>query len=618
MLLAAVAVSAGWQAQAGVHEIVNVDDFRRGEVFCQGFTLKEPMQIDIYAVGAGRKDNRTLSAYGWIIRPNSLEPLWLMDQSNTEALGRGEVLREYDRSFELEPGEYRAYFYAGPSITKATVNIELDGLGDLYKYIVHLFDDEVMVELDEVEVDLDELEEDLEEGLEDLKEELEKLEEREYNLDEDAYRYSRRVLRDYRFEITTDSDAFSVAGCSYATPNTVAKLLEPDHDLYASVGFSLAGPIEAEVMAIGEYSSFNDVFVDHGWLINADTREQVWSMNRRNTRYAGGSRKNRAARQELTLPAGNYILYYVTDDSHAFEDWNAPPPYNPPAYGITVTAIDQADLRLVSSYRDTYSESALISIVELGDDELIQEPFRVNRDCSVRVYAIGEYSDFDNAFVDYGWIIRTDDDRVIWEMDKRNTRHAGGAAKNRLFDDVVHLPAGAYTLGYKTDDSHSYFDWNASPPYDQKNYGVTIFGVGENFDPADIEKLRETPSEANVLAKLTCVGDDADLDQVFVLDQPTRVRVYALGEGVDRKMYDYGWIEDANSGQIIWEMTYRKTRSAGGADKNRMVDDEILLDAGRYRVVYISDDSHSFADWNQPRPRNPFKWGITVTRAEDR
>ena len=60
-------------------------------------------------------------------------------------------------------------------------------------------------------------------------------------------------------------------------------------------------------------------------------------------------------------------------------------------------------------------------------------------------------------------------------------------------------------------------------------------------------------------------------------------------------------------------MTYRKTDRAGGARKNRLFDDEIYLKAGTYQVIYESDDSHSFEEWNSRPPDDPFNWGITIT-----
>jgi hypothetical protein len=611
VLLVMMTVASVQQVWAGENRILKATDFRRGEVYCQGFSVDEPIEIDIHAIGAGW-GSRTLSAYGWIIRTGSLEPVWVMDRRNTDPMGRREYLREYDSSFELEPGSYEAYFYAGSPFYTGSINFDQIGLEALYEYLIKMFGGESTVEKKDLDANLEELKKEMEE----LKEELKNLQD-EYR-DQKGMSISSSDFEDYMLEITTDSRAFKLTDCSYSQKDIVAKILEPENDLYATTGFSLSKPVRVEIKAIGEYSTFNDLFVDHGWIIDAKTREQVWGMDRRNTRYAGGDDKNRAIVEEMTLQPGDYLVYYVTDDSHTFDDWNAAPPYNPLAYGITVKAVDDEELRYVSKYQDKYSETALISIVRVGDDECIQQPFEVTRDCDVRIYAIGEYSSGSGEFVDYGWIEKVGSNGAFWEMTSRNTRHAGGAAKNRMFDDVVHLPKGVYNLGYITDGSHSYVDWNAAPPYDQKNYGITLYAVGDKFDPSSIRKLDQLPASGNTLVKMTCIGDDADVSRTFTLKRPTKVRIYALGEGDESEMYDFGWIEDRGSGQVVWEMTYRKTRYAGGADKNRKVDDEIMLDAGEYRVVYVSDGSHSFGDWNAERPRDPYNWGITVSEVGDK
>jgi hypothetical protein len=77
-------------------------------------------------------------------------------------------------------------------------------------------------------------------------------------------------------------------------------------------------------------------------------------------------------------------------------------------------------------------------------------------------------------------------------------------------------------------------------------------------------------------------------------------------------MYDYGWIENAETGETVWEMTYRKTTHAGGASKNRIFDGAIRLPAGRYELRYESDGSHAYGDWNADPPDDPEGWGITV------
>ena len=81
-------------------------------------------------------------------------------------------------------------------------------------------------------------------------------------------------------------------------------------------------------------------------------------------------------------------------------------------------------------------------------------------------------------------------------------------------------------------------------------------------------------------------------------------------------MYDYAWIENNQTGRTVWEMTWRNTLPAGGASKNRLFDDIVLLPPGSYTVRYITDGSHSAGDWNAAPPKDPFNWGVIISLAQ--
>ena len=55
------------------------------------------------------------------------------------------------------------------------------------------------------------------------------------------------------------------------------------------------------------------------------------------------------------------------------------------------------------------------------------------------------------------------------------TFHAGGGKKNRMVNTSIVLDAGTYTLHYKSDDSHSFGDWNTDPPDDPTMWGITLY-----------------------------------------------------------------------------------------------------------------------------------------------
>ena len=130
---------------------------------------------------------------------------------------------------------------------------------------------------------------------------------------------------------------------------------------------------------------------------------------------------------------------------------------------------------------------------------------------------------------------------------------------------------------------------------------------GELFSkplPADLAALP-------VIAQIVQVLDKEDKTVGFNLTSSQEVRIFAIGEGQSGEMFDYGWIENADTGLPVWRMEAPRTTHAGGAGKNRKVDQVITLPAGNYKLRYKSDDSHAFDRWNSLPPDINF-WGIAV------
>jgi hypothetical protein len=73
---------------------------------------------------------------------------------------------------------------------------------------------------------------------------------------------------------------------------------------------------------------------------------------------------------------------------------------------------------------------------------------------------------------------------------------------------------------------------------------------------------------------------------------------------------DFGWIENSK-GEKVWEMHAKHSDHAGGAFRNQKVDTVLRLPAGRYKVVYVSDESHSYNNWVEDPPDIPF-YGIVL------
>lgn len=576
----------------GKNYFITLKNFTKEEVKGLGFTLTQETKIHINAVGGGTRSKwkewfgksrriNDMYAYGWIIDADTRNVVWEMTMENTT--GKDQE-RKCEEEILLAKGSYEVYFSAccyssSSGMNFYSVNIDRrQGRKEenklFYKFWKWFSDD-----------------------YEDMYSEfMEK---------------AKEVWGIYLSLPKGEQKAVQIFNAPKKQPNVVFAATGVGDGAYIRKNMTVSKHVVVTVYALGEGHEKDEVF-DYGWIVNSETRERVWEMSYSNSDFAGGAAKNILYKGEIKLTKGSYELNYVTDDSHSREDWNASPPYDPFNYGITLSVNSESDKGTIAiSEYGGDKKNIIVQLVKPRDDDFLQAGFTLKEETKLRIYAIGEGHPQDEQLADYGWIMNAKTRETVWEMKNRNTVHAGGASKNRLIDEFITLPKGDYIVFYQTDDSHSYYNWNDSKPYDSELYGITVMGVGENFSAKNFAPYTESESE-NILAQLIKVRDDQHVRKRFALDKQTKVRVYAIGEGTIGGMADYAWIEDVNSGIVTWEMTYRMTRYAGGARKNRVFDGTILLEKGEYEVHYRTDDSHAFGDWNEDPPKDRTHWGVTI------
>ena len=497
----------------------------------------------------------------WILDTASRRTVWELEDGRSRRRGRD--LRDYDDQVALDPGVYEVYYATFPEW-----GWHPESKGSWWKSVVHDF----------------------------------------IGWDDDDFE---DLISELRISLYGDGRPATQADLERArrgiTDAALVSLTDPPTGDIVSRGFRLERPLEVAIYAEGEVTESGGA--DYGWIVDTASGARVWTLTRSGSEPAGGADKNRMERRALRLPAGSYGAVFVTDTTHSPRAWNAPPPHDPAFWGLTVTVPRPDERRFASTFDYSIKPKGevIAQVVKVGDDRLEHAGFTLTKPMDVRVYALGEGSDGD--MYDYGWILDARTRRKVWSMEYGRTEHAGGAQKNRLADQTIHLEAGSYLIDYVSDGSHSWNDWNAEPPYDPDRWGITLFAASPGADRAAVQPYVEA-KDIGILARIAPVGDHADRSSGFTLDRQTRVAIYALGEGSGGEMYDYGWIEDAGSGRIVWEMTYRMTDAAGGAAKNRLYQGTLVLDPGRYVLHYRTDGSHSFKDWNAAPPADPEGWGI--------
>ncbi len=562
-------LALGAAQPAAGDELIRLEDPDAYQLSAVGFELPRDATITVDAVGIRLPHKDELAVTAWVLDTESRKTVWKMTRRNSDRVKGSSLLRHAEEDVALSAGRYELYFFAGDLVS----GWSLSSGGGLRHWL----------------------------GM------------KKKSGDKRDYR---DALPECYVSLSSDDvssgdlESFKVSG---GLDEALLRFNMLGDSEFIRQGIELRKAMALRVYALIEYPKGDNAPADYAWIVDTESREVVWRTKRRNTERAGGGKKNRLFDDEVELDPGRYVLCYGTDDSHSYEEFNVNPPFDPLNWGVTVLPGGGFDKGAFSTFDVGEGLDPLVSFTRALDSEFFEQPFRLKRDGSVHVYALGEYDYSEHEFADYAWIEDLKSGKTAWQMTRRNTMGAGGADKNLMFDGLVQLKEGDYAAYYVTDASHAYDSWNAATPFDPRAWGVTIYPT-EQIEKKHVELLSvsDVMSDAELLANLVRAGDHDRLRQRFTLDKGARIHIHALGEGLSGDMYDYGYIVDDDSGRTVWEMRYRQTEHAGGARKNRLFDDEIRLDAGTYEAIYVTDDSHSFAGWNERRPDDPLRWGMTV------
>ncbi|WP_243324716.1 hypothetical protein [Geothrix sp. SG200] len=313
-----------------------------------------------------------------------------------------------------------------------------------------------------------------------------------------------------------------------------------------------------------------------------------------------------------------------------------------------ITAFILALLLGVVTLRAAEPEPRIVSLKGFEAVEVKSQGFTLPRPMKVHVYAKGGglrrlvHARPEEPLFAYGWILNATTREVVWQMDGANTKRDWDY---RVADQYLDLPAGSYEAYFanhgfgqsflmaqwtRNIDRRSLASEQAERPRgflaafgadrtsllrhwkeQVVNYGMEIYLPGGQASEVPIF---ETPLRwRNVLVSLSAAADGGQWAQAFHLRKPMSVHVYAEGEGSGRRMNDTGWIVDARTRARVWEMTMEKSAFAGGARKNRRQVETIQLPAGDYEAIFVTDDSHSPADWNAAPPCDPGMYGLTIS-----
>jgi len=564
-----LAVAAAGSSEASGPLLAAIKEIPDRGLYERTFTLHQPADVEIEAIGSGWPEEGILFSYAWLLDLGDRSLVWRMLPDEVEESRRDNV--EVTERLDLPAGDYAIYFSA------------FGGLYPIKRKVTLL----KMFELGTVDI--------------------------RGGVPVAWDRYGRPG--DWKVTVrAADADFPRDAFTSPAELEDLHALVahrRVESGEYFRTEVDVREKVRLRVRAIGEYTARDRAFCDGAWIEDLDTCDRIWEMNLVNTKAAGGAKKNRLFDRQIVLSPGRFLFCYAADESHAYGDWNEPPPYDPDSWGLTITPVGELPDGAITVDESPREKNVIARIDRVGDAEFHRIGFRLPEPTEVCVRAFGEWGRNEDRCVDYGWIEDAGTLDEIWTMKYDEGIYASGESRNRLVTDRLELDAGSYYLCYASDYAHAYPDWSNDPPYDPKAWGIQLRGLGEDFDPRAVEHFEEGEG-GTALIRLAPMGDSMRRRSRFEIAERTRVRIIALGEGNRGRMYDYGWLEEEETGEVIWEMTYSDTRHAGGGKKNRRADEILTLDPGRYVLHYRTDGSHAFEDWNTAPPDDPHLWGVTL------
>ena len=284
---------------------------------------------------------------------------------------------------------------------------------------------------------------------------------------------------------------------------------------------------------------------------------------------------------------------------------------------------------------------ALVALDGLDADDLAHGSFTLDAPATLAVDAVGSYEEAGTAASDTtmaasGWIVRRGDGAVVWRL--RPPRPARGTLASAL--DTVRLAAGDYDVYFA-----SYGDPLVRDPGPRDGSlaeRVRAFlsrggrsWVGEAgrwrlvVTPADpaAARLATSPASPRDPARADPDADEARIWQargvrnrsrpevLIQVAAPARVRVRAVTEIADGVVADRPSIVRLGQRDTVWTASAEGTAWAGGSLKNRLVEAEVALSPGIYRVAFDADRSHGYDGWTATPPWRPWEWGMTLSRA---
>ncbi len=250
--------------------------------------------------------------------------------------------------------------------------------------------------------------------------------------------------------------------------------------------------------------------------------------------------------------------------------------------------------------------------------ELTQQSFQVSGHLKVLIDGVGTVDERRkaNGLAAYPWIVRTSTGELVWAMNESpNTVLNGSIAK--VTEDELVLEPGDYTLNFASygqllNRSRSSFT------KDERKWNVVVYSPDAKDALRSIDGYIEGQTDHQIW-DATSLGKDEKREYFFEVQSPVDLTIHAIGQIGNENVVqplDYSRIEDAQTGQVIWQLTRDNTIWAGGIAENRIFRGQRTLLPSVYRAVASTNNSHHYGAWRGNPPYDPEGWGLRLTASE--
>lgn len=256
-----------------------------------------------------------------------------------------------------------------------------------------------------------------------------------------------------------------------------------------------------------------------------------------------------------------------------------------------------------------------IRLSNLDSHELSQQTFQVSKPLRVLIDATGSIDERSDAtgLAAYPWIMDHETGQLRWSMNTSNTIQDGSLV--HVEKDELRLEAGTYTVYYA---SYGQIRGGSILSFrkDHRKWHVTI------YSPEDQDALRPisrliVPNQDHQIWQYTSLklkGREKKEHHIEVYDL-VELDIFALGElaTVDEIQFvDYSRIENAVTGELVWQLSLDNSVWAGGIAENRMFHGKFDVSPGIYRILAVTNNRHHSDNWTGNPPYDPQQWGIRI------